>query len=103
MKNLDDILKKTAQRYGLEYNPNQKGHKVQNDDGTLEDLAYDDFESIFDLNSSTGWLNIPDEMVESKNEQLIYDKKIHQKVEYNFNHEPLDNTQDYSFVSLEAA
>ncbi|HDR7484751.1 TPA: hypothetical protein QCX63_000813 [Bacillus pacificus] len=103
MKNLDDILKKVTERYGLQYNPNEKGHKVQSDDGTLENLSFDHIEEIFDFSFSSEWIDMTGEMLNWNIDQLNYDQKIHQKIGYNLNKEPIDNTQDYVFVDLQVA
>lgn len=50
-KDLDDILKKTTARYGLEYDENGSGHMVKDKDGNITPLREEDIQTIFGIPS----------------------------------------------------
>lgn len=50
-KNLNAIVKKTANRYGLSYDENRKEHMVQDKDGNITPLRQEDIKHIFGISS----------------------------------------------------
>jgi hypothetical protein len=47
-KNLKEIVKETANRYGLKYDENQTEMKVQLSDGTTRTVTKEDFQKAFE-------------------------------------------------------
>ncbi|MEL3959352.1 hypothetical protein NST17_19550 [Caldifermentibacillus hisashii] len=48
-KDIQLIVKNAAERYGLEYNEEQKESKVKNKDGTVRKVKKSDMKSIIDV------------------------------------------------------
>lgn len=46
-RNLREIVKEVAQRYGLKYDENQSEMIVRLEDGTLRTVSKEDFEKVF--------------------------------------------------------
>lgn len=46
-KNIQEIIKRAAQRYGLKYNKNSDNVTVRSKDGTVKKLSYEDMIKTF--------------------------------------------------------
>ena len=47
MKDIQEIVKKVANRYNVEYDPSSSGPKVKHKDGSIKSLDISDFENLF--------------------------------------------------------
>ena len=50
-KNLNDIIKKTAVRYGLDYDERGSGHNIKDKDGNITPLKKEDIQNMFGISS----------------------------------------------------
>lgn len=60
MKDIQDIVKKVANRYNVEYDPSSSGPKVRSKDGDIKSLDISDLEKLFSKssNDNRNWYRI---------------------------------------------